>query len=110
MGSSRQEYWNGLPFPSTEDLLHPGIEPASPAVVGGFFTTAPSRKPLGGGGNSKNSPNHPQSLTYFFLKISSTDDVETYKNYVEILCNIWGSYEDGKPGELFAKTSAGKMG
>ena len=44
------------------------------------------------------------------LRISSTDEVETYKNYVEILCNIWGSYEDGKPGELFAKTSAGKMG
>ena len=23
----RQEYWNGLPFPSPEDLSEPGIEP-----------------------------------------------------------------------------------
>ena len=67
MGFSRQEYWNGLPFPSPEDLLHSGIEPVSPASAGGFFTFAPPGKPLGGGGNSKNSPNHPQSHTYFFL-------------------------------------------
>ena len=32
MGFSRQEYWNGLPFPSPGDLLHPGIEPGSPAL------------------------------------------------------------------------------
>ena len=32
MGFSRQEYWNGLPFPSTGDLLNPGIKPASPAL------------------------------------------------------------------------------
>ena len=28
-GSSRQEYWSGLPFPSPGDLLDPGIEPRS---------------------------------------------------------------------------------
>ena len=44
------------------------------------------------------------------LRISSAEEVETYKNYVKILCNIWGSYEDEEPGKLFAKTSAGKMG
>ena len=32
MGFSRQEYWNGLPFPSPGDLLDPGIEPESPAL------------------------------------------------------------------------------
>ena len=32
MGFPRQEYWNGLPFPSPEDLFHPGIEPGSPAL------------------------------------------------------------------------------
>ena len=32
MGFSRQEYWNGLPFPSPGDLPHPGIEPASPTL------------------------------------------------------------------------------
>ena len=29
MGFSRQEYWNGLPFPSPGDLADPGIEPRS---------------------------------------------------------------------------------
>ena len=32
MGLSRQEYWNGLPFPSPEDLPNPGIEPKSTAL------------------------------------------------------------------------------
>ena len=45
---SRQEYWSGLPFPFPEDLPNPGIKLASlesPALAGGFFTTAPSGKP-----------------------------------------------------------------
>ena len=32
MGFPRQEYWNGLPFPSPGDLPNPGIGPRSPAV------------------------------------------------------------------------------
>ena len=39
MGFSRQEYWSGLPFPPPGDLPHPGIEPASPVLADGFFTT-----------------------------------------------------------------------
>ena len=35
----RQEYWNGLPFPSPGDLPNPGIEPVSPVLADGFFTT-----------------------------------------------------------------------
>ena len=34
---SRQEYWSGLPFPSTGDLPDPGIESKSPALASGFF-------------------------------------------------------------------------
>ena len=45
MGFPRQEYWSGLPFPSPGDLPDPGIEPASPALADGFFTTDPSGKP-----------------------------------------------------------------
>ena len=44
MGSARQEYWRGLPFPSSGDLCDPGIELESPALAGGFFTTEPSGK------------------------------------------------------------------
>ena len=45
MEFSRQEYWNGLPFPFPEDLLYPGIEPISPVLAGGFFITEPPGKP-----------------------------------------------------------------
>ena len=41
MGFSRQGCWSGLPCPSPGDLPHPGNEPASPALAGGFFTTEP---------------------------------------------------------------------
>ena len=44
MGFPRQEYWSGLPFPSSGDLPDPGIEPASPALVGRFFITEPPGK------------------------------------------------------------------
>ena len=35
----RQEYWKGLPSPAPGDLPNAGIEPASPALAGGFLTT-----------------------------------------------------------------------
>ena len=44
MGFPRQEYWNGLPFPSPGDLPEPGIKPASPvslALAGRFFIDVP---------------------------------------------------------------------
>ena len=37
---------SGLPFPSPEDLLNPGTEPAFPALSGRFSTTAQPGKPL----------------------------------------------------------------
>ena len=48
MGFSREEYWKGLPYPPPRDLPDTGIEPTSltsPALAGGFFTTAPPGKP-----------------------------------------------------------------
>ena len=45
MGFLRQEYWSGLPFPSPGDFPKPGIEPASPALAGRFFTTGPPGRP-----------------------------------------------------------------
>ena len=46
MGFFRQEYWSGLPLPSPGDLPNPGINPVSPALAGGFFTTEPPGKPI----------------------------------------------------------------
>ena len=37
MGFPRQEYWSGLPYPPPGDLPDPGMEPASPALAGGFY-------------------------------------------------------------------------
>ena len=47
MEFSRQEYWSRLPFPTPGNLPDSGIKApslASPALAGGFFTTAPSGK------------------------------------------------------------------
>jgi len=48
MRFSSQEYWSRLPFPIPGDLLGPGIEPASLAWAGKFFTTKPPGKPTKG--------------------------------------------------------------
>ena len=47
IGFPRQEHWTGLLFLSSGDLPNPGIEPTSPALAGGFFTTEPPGKPQG---------------------------------------------------------------
>ena len=39
VGFFKQEYWNGLSFPSPGDLPNPGIKPTSLALSSGFFTT-----------------------------------------------------------------------
>ena len=39
MGFSAQEYWSGLSFPFPGNLPNLGMELASPALAGGFFTT-----------------------------------------------------------------------
>jgi len=45
MRFSRQEYWNGLSFPSPGDLPDPGIKHGFPALTSGVFTAEPSWKP-----------------------------------------------------------------
>ena len=44
MGFSRQAYWRGLACPPAGGLVEPAIEPVSPALAGGFFTTEPQGK------------------------------------------------------------------
>ena len=47
MGFPRQEDWSRLPFPFPGDLADLGIEHASPALAGRFFTAEVSGKPQG---------------------------------------------------------------
>ena len=54
-----QECWSGLPFPAPGDLSNPEIQPMSlpsPALAGGFFTTAAPGKP---------------TLLYYFIRIGN---------------------------------------
>ena len=62
LGFSRQEYWSGLPFPPSGDLLDPGIKPkslTSPALAGRFFTTSATWEAL--------SPTCKSTFSYIFL-------------------------------------------
>ena len=45
---SRQEYWNGLPFPFPSDLPDPGIESRSPTFQADALTSEPPGKPKTG--------------------------------------------------------------
>ena len=63
----RQEYWNELPFLSPGDLPNPGIEPESPALADGFFTTEPPEKSYLSVGSSETiDPWHWDSRPLFF--------------------------------------------
>ena len=43
---SRQEYWNGLPFPSPRDLPDPGVKPRCPTLQADTLLSEPPGKPL----------------------------------------------------------------
>ena len=45
MEFSRQQYWNGLPFPPSGDLSNPGIEPQPPALQADSLPSEPPDKP-----------------------------------------------------------------
>ena len=49
MEFSRQEYWNGLPFPPPGNLPNPGIEPRSLALEEGSLLPEPPEKPVNTG-------------------------------------------------------------
>ena len=49
MGFPRQGYWSGLPSPLSGDIPNLGIELASLALTGRFFTTAPLGKHIESG-------------------------------------------------------------
>ena len=74
MGFPRQEYWSELPFSSPGDLFDPGIEPVSPALADGFFTTEPPGKPSLSGNNVQNQakfPNRTFNQVFFVFETLS---------------------------------------
>ena len=76
MGFLRQEYWIGLPFPSPGDLPDPGMEPESPALAGGFFSTEPPVKPIFYGSICCNIDNYfPLKFVYSLKKKAITGNI-----------------------------------
>ena len=68
MEFSRQEHWSGLPCPSLGNLPKPGMEPASPALSGRFFTTSPPEDIYIRGKNCIDQ-NHPtETIDVYFEK------------------------------------------
>ena len=91
MEFSRQEYWSGLPFPSSGHLPDSGIEPtfpASPALSGRFFTTSASWDALGSNEASPDSlwEGHPppsaHSLLLSFFLLRGWHNVSSYSTRV----------------------------
>ena len=58
MGFSRQEYWNGLPFPSPGHLPDPGIKPRSSALQSDSLLSEPPGKPIKEGSGILAYPGH----------------------------------------------------
>ena len=58
MEFSRQEYWNGLLFPSPWDLPNPGIKPGSPALQADTLLSEPPGKPNPSYKQAKKKKNH----------------------------------------------------
>ena len=67
MGFSRQEYWNGLPFPSPGDLPDPRIESGSPALQA---DSLPSEPP----GNTFSA----SSVIFFFLFVNVVNHTDWF--------------------------------
>ena len=66
MGSSRQEYWNRLPFPSSRDRPNPEIEPASlsPALRVGSLPLVPPEKHICSWNKSINIEVYKEKVNY----------------------------------------------
>ena len=67
MGFSIQEYLSGLPFPSPDYLPGGRIEPESPALASGLFTTNPPGKPIRYKGDAKNTFTQANDCTFKHL-------------------------------------------
>ena len=46
MGFSKQEYWSGLPLPSSGYLPDPGIKPRYPTLQADVLTEPPGKPPV----------------------------------------------------------------
>ena len=90
MEFSRQEYWNGQPFPSPGDLPHPGMEPSSPALQADSLLSEPPGKPPGQEQMSKTDILLTQPWIFFKgqMQLSSDFNAQTLLQKLRKLCCI----------------------
>ena len=72
MGSSRQDYWSGLPCPPPGDLPHPGIKPTSPTLQAHSLSSESPGK-SSQSGSPLTLPGHLLHLTLFLLHHSASE-------------------------------------
>ena len=92
MRFSRQEYWSGLPFPSPGDLPHPGLEPTSPALAGGFFTTVLPNQIKAPGWITNSSDLQGQHPGGVHTAVSASGHTPG-PPVAQLLSHIWASYK-----------------
>ena len=77
---SRQEYWSGLPFPSSGDLSDPAIKPSSPALQGDSLPSELPGKPL-------NWPKFSVDVTMCILGGKKLQGLQTLQNLKRLRIN-----------------------
>ena len=84
LGFPRQEYWNGLPFPSPGDFLDSGIDLMVPALAGIFFATKPLEKPKYWHHTTKKKTN----MFLIFHNIKYSREVRYKKKLMTVECGL----------------------
>ena len=79
MEFSKQGYWSGLLFPIPADLPNPGMELASLALTGGFFTTVPAKKLCISNKHSQKLQGHNYYLLKFIFWTSKSQKITMLK-------------------------------
>ena len=69
MGFSRQDYWSGLPLPSTGDLPDPGIKPRSSELQTDSLPSEPPGKPISSDTRCQNTWNYIKVFSEYKLEI-----------------------------------------
>ena len=81
---SRQEYLNGLPFPSPGDLPGPGIKPRSPALQADSLPSEPPGNPSPYGGFPQNH--------YGYIFLWYTKHTKNVSFFPSVTKKFWGWY------------------
>ena len=81
MGFSRQEDWNGLPFPPPGDLPDPGMDPTSPALNESGFTYQHNTK-------KKKKKCHVGPVFWYLTLFWISEELDFHECDVSVVCTL----------------------